>query len=72
MQTNDIKVEANRSASGKLKAKAEKEERKLKARVDDSSSSKSKLEDQKINEITYLLRNLSNRISKTETQHRTI
>jgi len=71
MQTNSIEVEANRSTSSKLKAKAEKEERKLKARIDDSSSSKSKLEDQKIDEITYLLRNISNRISKIESQPRT-
>ena len=71
MQTNAIEVEANRSASGKLKAKAEKEKRKLKAKIDDSSSSKSKLEDQKIDEITSLLKNLSNRISKIETQPRT-
>lgn len=67
MKTNAIEVEANRSYLGKLKAKVEKEERKLKARVDDSSSSKSKIEDQKIDEITSLLRNLSNRISKIET-----
>lgn len=44
MQTNAIEVEANRSASGKLKANTEKEERKLKAKIDDSYSSKSKLE----------------------------
>ena len=71
MQTNTIEVEANRSASSKLKAKTEKEERKLKSRIDDSSSSKSKLEDHKIDEITSLIRNLSNRISKIESQPRT-
>jgi len=70
MHTNSIEVEANRLASGKLKAKAKKEERKLKFRVDDSSSSKYKLEDHKIDEITSLLRNISNRISKIETQPR--
>jgi len=70
MQTNFIEVEANTSSSGKLKAIVEKEERKLKTRVDDSYSSKSKLEDQKIDEITSLLRNISNMISKIETQPR--
>jgi len=71
MQTNSIEVEANRSTSSKLKAKVEKEERKLKSRIDDSSSSKYILEVQKIDEITYLLRIPSNRISKIETQPRT-
>ena len=70
MQTNFIEEEANRSASGKIKAKEEKEQRKLKAKLDESSSSKSKLEDQKIDEITSLLRNLSNSISKIVTQPR--
>lgn len=71
MQTNSIEVEDNRSASAKLKAKAEKEERKIKARVDDSSTSKSKIEDQKIDEITSLLTSYSsNRISKIETRPR--
>jgi len=71
MKINTIEVEANRSASSKLKAKAEKAERKMKAK-EEGSSSKSKNDDQKIDEITSLLRNLSNRIYKIETQPRTI
>ena len=39
---------------------------------EEGSSSKTKNEDQKIDEITSLLRNLSNRISKIESQPRTI
>ena len=71
MQTNVIEVEANRSASAKLKAKVGKAERKMKAK-EEGSSSKSKYEDQKIDEITSLLRSVSNRISKIETQPRTM
>lgn len=66
MQTNSMEVEANKSASSKLKSKAEKVEIKLKAK-EEGSSSKSKNDDKKIDEITSLLRNLSNRISKIGT-----
>ena len=62
MQTNTIEVEANRAASNSLKLKEEKAQRKLKFVQEASSSSKTKLEDSKIDEITSLLRNLSNRI----------
>ena len=72
MQTNAIEVEANRAASTTLKAKEEKAQRKLKSTPEASSSSKTKTEDSKIDEITSLLRNISNRISKIETQPRTI
>lgn len=71
MQTNAIVFEANRSTSSKLKAKAEKDERKMKAK-EEGSSSKTKNDDQNIDEITSLLRNISNRISKIETQPRKI
>jgi len=71
MQTNSIEVEANRSTSVKLRAKVEKTERKMKDR-EEGSSSKSKKEDQKIDEITSLIKNISNRISKMEAQPRTI
>ena len=71
MQTNAIEVEANRSESAKLKAKDEKVEWKMKTN-EEGSSSKTKNEDQKIDEITSLLRNISNRISKIETQPRTV
>lgn len=63
MKTNAIEVEANRLASAKLKAKAKKDERKMKVK-EEGSSSKTKNEDQKIDEITSLLRKLSNIISK--------
>ena len=72
MQTNAIEVEANRATSISLKLKEEKTHRKLKSVQEASSSSKTKLEDSKIDEITSLLRNLSNRISMIETQPRTI
>jgi len=68
MQTNSLEVEPNRSASAKLKTKVEKTERKMKAREEGGSSSKRKTEDHKIDEITSLLRNTSNRISKIEAQ----
>ena len=71
MQTNAIKVEANMAASTSLKAKEERAQRKLKLTPEASSSSKTKIEDSKIDEINSLLRNLSNRISKIETQPRT-
>ena len=72
MQTNSIEVEANMAASTSLKAKEEKAQRKLKSKPEVSSSSKTKTEDSKTYEITSLLRNLSNRISKIETHPRTI
>lgn len=72
MQTNVIEVEANMATSTSLKLKEEKAQRKLKSVQEASSSSKTKSKDSKINEITSLLRNLSNRISKLETQPRTI
>ena len=72
MQKNAIEVEANRVASTSLKLKEEKAQRKLKSVQEASSSSKTKSEDSKIDEITSLLRNLSNRILKIETQPRTI
>ena len=72
MQTNAIEVEANRAASTSLKAKKEKAQKKLKSTQEVSSSSKTKTEDSKIDEITSPLRNLSNRISKIETQPRKI
>jgi len=71
MKTNSIEFEANRSSSAKIKAKVEKTERKMKAK-EESSSSKTKNEDQKIDELTSFLRNLSNRILKIESQPRTI
>lgn len=71
MQTKAIEVEANSSTSSKLNAKVEKDERKMKAK-EEGSSSNTKNDDQKMDEITSLLRNLSNRISKIETQPRTI
>jgi len=64
MQTNDIEVEENRTASASLKAKEEKAQIKLKSIPKASSSSKTKIEDSKIDEITYLHRNLSNIIPK--------
>ena len=72
MQKNAIEVEANRAASTSLKHKEEKAQRKLKIVQEASSQSKTKLEDSKIDEITSLLINLSNRISNIETQPRTI
>ena len=72
MQTNSIEVEANRAASTSLKLKEEKGQRKLKTSQEASISSKNKSEDSKIDEITSLLRILSNRISTIETQPRTI
>ena len=75
MQTNAIEVEANRAASTSLKTKEEKAHKKLKSIQEASSSSSSsmtKTEDYKKDEITSLLRNLSNRISKIETQPRTV
>lgn len=72
IQTNVIEVEANRAASTSLKAKEEKAQRKLKLTPEASRSSKTKTEDSKIDEITSLIINLSNRISKIETQPRTI
>ena len=71
-KTNAIEVEANRVDSTTLKAEEEKAQRKLKSTPEASSSSKTKTEDSKIDEITSLLRNLSNRISKIETQPRTV
>lgn len=71
MQTNAIEVETNRSASYKLKAKAEKDEIKVKAK-EEGSSSKTKNDDQKIDAIKSLVRNLSNMIYKIETQPRMI
>jgi len=62
MKTNAIEVEANRVASTPLKLKEEKAQGKLKSIQEASSSSKTKSEDSKIDEITSLLRNLSNRI----------
>ncbi len=70
MQNNAIQVEENRSISTTLKGKEEKAQRKLKSSQEASTSSKAKIEDSKIDEITSLLRNLSNRISKM-TQPRT-
>lgn len=70
MQTNAIEAKANRSASSKLKAKAEKDEKKMKVREESTSSSKTKDEEHKFDEITSLLRNLSNKISRMETQPR--
>ena len=67
MQTNAIEVEENRAASATLKAKEEKAQINLKSSQEASTSSKTKTEDSKIDEITSLLRNLSNRISKIET-----
>ena len=72
MQTNAIEVEENTSSSATLKAKEDKAQRKLKSSEEASNSSKTKTEDSKINEITSLLRNMSNRISKIETQSRTV
>lgn len=75
MQTNAIEVEENRVDSTSLKAKEEKAQRKLKSIQEassSSSSSKTKTEDSKIDEITSLLRNISNRISKIETQPGTV
>ena len=75
MKTNAIEVESNRVTSTSLKAKEEKAQRKLKSiqeACSSSSSSKTKTKDSKIDEITSLLRNLSNRISKIETQPRII
>jgi len=66
MKTNAIEVEANGLASSKLKSKVEKVERKIKAK-EEGSSSKTKNDHQKIDEITLLLRNLYNKISKIET-----
>ena len=66
MQTNAIEVKANRVSLTSLKAKEEKAQKKLKYIQEafrSSSSSKTKTEDSKIDEITSLLRNLSNRIS---------
>lgn len=61
-------MEANRAASATLKAEEEKAQRKLKSSQEASTSSKTKTKDSKIDEINSLLRNLSNRISKIETQ----
>ena len=72
MQTNAIEVEENSVASTSLKAKEEKAQRKLKSSQEASTSSKTKTEDSKIDEITSLLRSLSNRISKIETQPRIV
>jgi len=72
MQTNSIEVEANRIASTTLKVKEEKAQRKLKSSQEASTSLKTKIEDYKIDEITSLLRNISNRISKIETQPRIV
>ena len=72
MQINSIKVEANRATLATLKAKEENAQRKLKSSQEASTSSKTKTEDSKIDEITSLLINLSNRISKVETQPRTV
>lgn len=71
MQTNSIEVEANRDGSTTLKAKEEKAQRKLKLTPEASSSSKTKTKDSKIDETTSILRNISNRVSKIETQPRT-
>ena len=65
-------MEANRAASATLKAKEENSQRKLKSSQEASTSSKTKTEDSKIDEITSFLRNLSNRISKIETQPRIV
>lgn len=72
MKTNAIKVEENRAALATLKIKEEKAQIKLKSSQEASTSSKTKIEDSKIDEITSLLRNLSNRISKIETQPRIV
>ena len=72
MQTNAIEVEENRAALATLKAKEEKGQRKLKSSQEASTSSKTKTKDSKIDEITSLIRNLSNIISKMETQPRTV
>lgn len=75
MQTNAIEVDENRVSLTSLKAKEEKAQRKLKSIQESSSSSsssKTKTEDFEIDEITSLLRNLSNIISKIETQPRKV
>ena len=73
MQTNAIEVVENRATSTSVESKEENAHRKLKSIQEassSSSSSKTKTKDSKIDEITFL-RNLSNRISKIETQPRT-
>lgn len=72
VQTNAVEVEENRAASSTLKTKEEKAQRKLKSSQEASTSSKTKTGDSKIDEITSLLRNLSNIISKIENQPRTV
>lgn len=71
MQTNAIEVEANSATSATLKDKEEKAQRKLKSSQEAYTSSTTKTEDSKIDERTSL-RNISNRISKIETQPRTV
>jgi len=70
MKTNAIEVEDNWATSGKLKAKEKKAKRKMKAKEESSSSSKNKEKENKIDEITSLLRILSNHISRMENQPR--
>jgi len=75
MQIDAIEVEAKRATLTSLKAKEGKAQRKLKsiqASSSSSNSSKTKTEDSKIDEINSLLRNISNRISKIETQPRIV
>lgn len=70
MQTNANAVEANRLASSKHREKDVNAKKRMKSREEGASSSKTKYEEHEIDEIIYLLRNLSNRISRMESQPR--